>query len=246
MIWIIGGTSEARELINRLDNRDDYIVTIATEGGRDFLKSDNIFVGRLNKDQMVQFVKENNIETIVDLSHPYAKVVTNNARSLSKELKINYLRYVRNKTEYGEDIISLNSYEESYKYLEKIIGTVFFTTGSKNIGDFEKVRGNNRFIYRILPALESIEICRENNIHMRDIVAILGPFSKEFNKIMLSTYKADYCVMKDSGNVGGTIEKIEACKEIGIKPIIITREEEAGFTDIGEILSYLNKNNIND
>ena len=133
------------------------------------------------------------------------------------------------------------SYEECYKYLEKIIGTVFFTTGSKNIGDFEKVRGNNRYIYRVLPALESIEICRENNIHMRDIVAILGPFSKEFNNIMLSTYKADYCVMKDSGNVGGTIEKIEACKEIGIKSIIITREEEVGFTDIGEMLSYLNK-----
>lgn len=246
MIWIIGGTSEARELINRLGNRDDYIVTIATEGGRDFLESNNIFVGRLNKDQMIQFVKENNIQTIVDLSHPYAKIVTNNARSISKELKINYLRYVRNKTEYGEDVISLNSYEECYKYLEKIIGTVFFTTGSKNIGDFEKVRGNNRYIYRVLPALESIEICRENNIHMRDIVAILGPFSKEFNKIMLSTYKADYCVMKDSGNVGGTIEKIEACKEIGIKSIIITREEEVGFTDIGEILRYLNKYKIND
>lgn len=235
MIWIIGGTSEARELVERIDNRTDYIVTIATEGGKEFLDTDNIFVGRLNKDEMIQFVKDNDINTIVDLSHPYAKVVTNNASIISNELGIKYLRYVRNKTDYGNDAISLKSYDECFEYLTKIRGTVFFTTGSKNIGDFEKVRGNNRYIYRILPALESIEVCRENNIHMSDIVAILGPFTMEFNKIMLSTYKANYCVMKDSGDLGGTMEKIEACKELGIKPIIISREDEEGIADLDEI-----------
>ena len=71
---------------------------------------------------------------------------------------------------------------------------------------------------------------------MRDIVAILGPFSKEFNKAMLATYNPDYCVMKDSGDAGGTREKIQACVELDIKPIIIGREdEEEGINDLGEI-----------
>lgn len=239
MIWIIGGTSEARELVNRLGDRKDFVVTIATEGGKDFLNTDNVIIGRLNKEEMIRFAKDNDIDTIVDLSHPYAKIVTDNAKIISEELGIKYLRYVRKKTMHKGDAIYLNSYEECYEYLSQITGTVFFTTGSKNIGGFEKVRGNNRFIYRILPALESIEICNKYNIHMGDIIALLGPFSKEFNKIMLSTYKADYCVMKDSGHVGGTLEKLEACRELGIKPIIIGREDEEGFSNLDNIYSLL-------
>lgn len=239
MIWVIGGTSEARELIDRLGNRRDYIATIATEGGKEFLNSNNVIIGRLNKDGMLRFVKDNNIDTIIDLSHPYAKIVTDNARYVSEELGIKYLRFVRRRTVHEDHVIYLNSYEECYEYLTKLSGTVFFTTGSKNIEDFEKVRGKNRFIYRILPAIESLEICRKNNVHMRDIVAILGPFSKELNKAMLSTYNADYCLMKDSGEIGGTLEKLDACRELGIKPIVIGRNDEIGFSSLEDIYNQL-------
>lgn len=235
MIWIIGGTTEARELIDSLGDFNDYIVTIATEGGKEFLNTDKIFIGRLNKDQMISFAKDNNIHMIVDLSHPYAKIVSDNAKLVAKELNIEYLRYVRKRTDFNEDEIYLNSYEECYEFLSNVKATVFFTTGSKNIRDFEKIRGNNRFIYRVLPALESIQICNDNNIHMNDIVAILGPFSKDLNKALLKNYKTDYCVMKDSGDVGGTLEKVLACRELGIKAIIIGRKEEEISIDLKTI-----------
>ncbi|MDR7870495.1 MAG: precorrin-6A reductase [Tissierellaceae bacterium] len=235
MIWIIGGTSEARRLIERLGDFNNYILTIATEEGKEFFDTDNLFIGRLSRDEMIDFAKDNNIDMIVDLSHPYAKIVSENARFVSEQLDIEYKRYVRKIAVHGGEHIYLNSYEEAYEYILNIKGTIFFTTGSKNIKDFEKVRGDNRFIYRVLPALESIELCKKSDVHMRDIVAILGPFSKEFNKSMLSTYNPDYCVMKDSGHTGGTVEKIQACKDLGIKPIIIGREEEEGIMDLETI-----------
>src|SRR5690554_1939298 len=182
MIWIIGGTSEARKLIDRLGDFNNYILTIATEDGKEFFDTDNLFIGRLSKDEMIDFAKENKIDMIVDLSHPYAKIVSENASFVSEELGIEYVRYVRKIAVHDRDNIYLNSYEEAFDYLSNVKGTVFFTTGSKNIKDFEKVRGDNRFIYRVLPALESIELCKQSDVHMRDIVAILGPFSKEFNK----------------------------------------------------------------
>lgn len=37
MKWIIGGTSEARKLIERLEDFNNYILTIATEDGKEFL-----------------------------------------------------------------------------------------------------------------------------------------------------------------------------------------------------------------
>jgi precorrin-6A/cobalt-precorrin-6A reductase len=228
MKWIIGGTSEARKLIERLEDFNNYILTIATEDGKEFFDTDNLFIGRLSRDEMVDFAKDNNIDMIVDLSHPYAKIVSKNASLVSEELGIEYVRYVRTVAVHDRDNIYINSYDEAFDFL-------FFTTGSKNIKDFEKVRGDNRFIYRVLPALESIELCKKSNVHMRDIVAILGPFSKEFNKAMLAAYNPDYCVMKDSGHAGGTVEKIQACKELGVKPIIIGRDEEEGITDLETI-----------
>ena len=63
----------------------------------------------------------------------------------------------------------------------------------------------------------------------------MGPFSKKFNKAMFAEYDVDYVVMKDSGREGGTIEKIQACGELGIIPIIIGRRDEEGIYDIDEI-----------
>ena len=243
MIWIIGGTSEAREIVNRIKDIDNYIVTMATDGGKEFLHSNKILIGRMNYEEMIEFSKKNKISLIVDLTHPYARIVSENAKKVANTLGIDYIRYIRDKVDVENNIIYLQSYEEAYEYISKISGTVFFTTGSKNIGDFEKIRGNNRFIYRILPALESIEECKKYNVQMKDIVAVLGPFSKEYNKVMFEEYNPKYCVMKDSGHRGGTLEKIKACKELDIIPIVIGRGYENGIRDLNIIENIIREKN---
>lgn len=241
MIWIIGGTSEARRLVNKIGDIEDFIITSATESERQFIDSPKLIIGRMNLDEMLEFVEDRNIELIVDLSHPYAKIVSKNAKKVSNMKNIKYIRYIRSQTEIPSWAVYLKSYDECISYLKNISGTVFFTTGSKNIGDFEKIRGQNRFIYRILPALESIEECRKYNVHMKDIVAMLGPFSTKFNKSIFHEYDADYVVMKDSGKSGGTLERINACKELGITPIIIGRTEESGIENLEEIEKLIRK-----
>ena len=235
MIWLIGGTSEARELVNRIKDLNNIIITSATETEKEFIDFSNLIVGRMSYDEMLKFIEENNISMIVNLAHPYATIVTENAKKAAMESDIKYIRYIRKRTADSRDGIYLNSYEEAYDYISKLDGNIFFTTGSKNIGDFEKVRGNNRFIYRILPAMESIKECKKHNVGLKDIIAILGPFSKEYNKTMFKEYDVDYVIMKDSGSRGGTIEKLQGCKELGIIPIIIGREEEKGIDNLDKV-----------
>ncbi len=213
---------------------DNFIVTVATDSGKEFIQSPRLCKGRMDYEEMLYFIQKNNISLIVDLTHPYARLVSENAKKAAEKMNIEYIRYTRKTTDKLEGVY-LNSYEEAYEYLKGIRGTVFFTTGSKNIGDFEKVRGENRFIYRILPALESIQICRKYSVKLKDIVAVLGPFSLEYNKAMFKEYGAHYVVMKDSGEEGGTMDKIRACKELGITPIIIGREMEEGVTSLDSI-----------
>lgn len=235
MIWIIGGTSEGREIIFRIKDLDEYIVTIATDGGKEFISTDKLIVGRMEYDEMFIFAKEYKITMIVDLTHPYAEIVSSNAKKMSKELGIKYIRYIRDKVDIMPNSIYLKNYEESYEYLSNVHGTVFFTTGSKNIGEYEEIKKDNRFIYRILPALDSIKQCIKYNVSMRDIVALLGPFSTEYNKAMFKEYEAEYCIMKDSGEKGGTMEKIQACEELGIQSIVIGRKDEIGINNLDHI-----------
>ena len=59
------------------------------------------------------------------------------------------------------------------------------------------------------------------------------------NIAMFREFKPDYIVTKDSGKIGGTDEKIEACLELGIKPIIIKRDLEEGFKSLIDLEKYI-------
>jgi precorrin-6A/cobalt-precorrin-6A reductase len=168
---------------------------------------------------------------VVDVTHPYATEVSRNARQVCQESAIHYRRYVR-ETSDREGTICVRSIEECAAFLKTISGSVFFTTGSKNIPDFQKVRGQNRFIYRVLPTPASLETCHQHHVAMKDIVAVLGPISEAFNIAMFQEYHAEYVVMKDSGKTGGTPQKLSACHKLGIISVLICRKDEEGISDL--------------
>ena len=221
MIWIIGGTTESTILISKIKGILKYVISVATYSGSEVIddEDENIVVSRMNYDEMLEFIKIQNIETVIDMSHPYAIEVSKNARLACNKLKIKYLRFAREKTEF-ENVIYVNSISECIDFLKTIKGHVLFTTGIKNIVDFEAIKDKDkhRFIYRVLPTIFSIQECINNNIKMKDIIGMLGPFSEELNISIFKEYNADYVVMKDSGSVGGTPEKIEACINVGLLP----------------------------
>ena len=57
--------------------------------GRDLSTRDmqrNVILGKLTKDDMKKFIKENKVKQIIDATHPYAIEVSKNAIECSKEL----------------------------------------------------------------------------------------------------------------------------------------------------------------
>lgn len=242
MIWVIGGTCETVELVQKIRDKMEYIITAATEAEREFLVDEKLIVCRIDEKEVENFIRDNSIDLVVDLSHPYAFEVTKNAREAAEKFNINYIRYVRQKTKDIEDCIYLDSISQCREFLKHINGCVFFTTGSKNIKDFESVRGNNRFVYRVLPTLESIAECQKKNIKIKDIIAALGPFSEDLNFAMFKEYDADYVVMKDSGKEGGTDEKVQACRRLNIEVVIIGRNNEDGADDIDDVINLIRQN----
>ena len=241
MIWIIGGTTESSILISRIKGLLKYVISVATYSGREVIddeEHENVVVSRMNYEEMLEFIRVQNIETVIDMSHPYAVEVSENARLACENKKIKYLRFVRKKTEF-KNVVCVNSLGQCIEFLKVIQGCVLFTTGIKNIKDFEAIKDKRRFIYRVLPTIFSMQECASNNIKMKDIIGMLGPFSEELNVSVFKEYAADYVVMKDSGEVGGTPQKIDACFKCGITPVVIGRSFENGIDDMDKLLEMI-------
>lgn len=228
MIWIIGGTSESREFIGGFKDDEDIIITVTTEYGKSLIENRSVIVGRLNLSDMINFIEENGIGLIIDMSHPFAVEVSSNAIEASNRKNISYVRYIRT-TRQSEDAIIEDSMDDLLSRIDEITGNILFTTGSKDIPKFEKVRGDSRHIYRILPLISSLEIAVDSGVSADDVICMKGPFTKELNIEMIKNYNIEYMVMKESGENSGFSDKIKACKQAGVKPIVLKRMEEVGL-----------------
>ena len=252
MILILGGTSDSLVLATEISKLYPVILSVATEMGnqaasklKDICK---IEVGRKDLEQLKNFMKENEVKLLIDGTHPYAVVVSENGRKAASETGIEYIRYSRP----GADkegvekpdgkIIWLDDYESAAFYLNERDGNIFSTLGSKNIGGLiRKINDKKRITARVLPDSASVNILSEEGLNYDQIIAMKGPFSMEMNYLMLKEKKAAFLLTKDSGDAGGFKEKLEAASKLGIEVIVIKRSEmENGgnvFTEFQDLLS---------
>ena len=120
------------------------------------------------------------------------------------------------------------------------------TTGSKTLDIFTRRlldQPNTRVIARMLPRIDDLEKCEKLGFPQKDIVAIQGPFTKEFNTALYKQYGVTTMITKESGKAGSVDEKLEAALELGIETIMIKRPKiqyENAYSDFESILTYLN------
>lgn len=230
MILLLAGTSDARELALKIkDAGYDLLSTVVTENAAKELMQTglNVQVGRLTDTEMVDLIQCKKVEVIVDASHPFAEEASKNAIRAAAKAKVPYIRYEReSQTFHYEKMIVAASYEEAADIAATKKGVVMLTTGSKTLQIFtEKLLENPdiRLIARMLPRLDNIEKCEQLGFPQKNIVAIQGPFTKEFDQALYKQYGVTVMITKESGKVGSVDEKVEAAKDLGIEIIMIGR-----------------------
>lgn len=241
MIWILGGTHEVPLLINKLKDYSDIIVTVVTDEAREFLPKDlKVRVGALTEKEKCDFVRKNNIDLIIDMTHPFAKHIKKSIKDFAQKLGIKFVRYNRPILEFKDsDILYVKSYDEAIRKIKSLSGTFFFTTGVNEADRFFLVKGDNRFVFRILPSVSSVKKITDIGVSLKDICAMLGPFSTDLNEALLKTYNADYLVTKNSGDGSGIKEKLEAAKKLGVKVIMIETETVEGIDSLDKLKKIL-------
>ncbi len=227
MIWVIGGTKDSRDFLEKIVNSTtDIIVTTATEYGGKLLENLPLKVvcKKLTYPMMLEFIESEKIDKIVDLSHPYAVEVSQNALQASKEKGIEYFRFEREETSFlPKKYREFEKIESVIDYLERVEGNILVTLGSNNIPHFSTMKNLNNCYFRILPKWDMVKRCEDVGILPKNIIAMQGPFSKNMNRAMIEQYDIKYLVTKQAGDTGGEKEKIESADEMGVEVIFLTR-----------------------
>ena len=248
-ILIFAGTTEGRELSECLAATGiAHTLCVATDYGEVVLKEHplvKVHRGRMNQEEIREYIKTGGFGAVVDATHPYAEVVTQNIRNAMLNMDIPYLRLKREnsvsssyeKIQYFKDSVSCA------KALEKIDGNILLTTGSKELSVFvEYIDRKERLYVRVLPGIESLKLCMECGIAGKQILALQGPFTTQMNEAMLQQYHIKCLVTKASGNAGGYQEKLDAAERLGISVFVIgcpVEEESYTFEEVCKQLEML-------
>jgi precorrin-6A/cobalt-precorrin-6A reductase len=238
-ILVLGGTTEGRAL---LCYGLPIIYSVTTTYGAELAgenKNTQIVVGRMDSSELEKFIRESNIVCVIDATHPYASEAHDNIRAACLASETPLMRIDRKAlTSTAGNIVRVNSIEEAADYIESRTGNVLLTTGSKNLEAYEAVNERSRLFARVLPDPEVIKKCVECGFDSGHIIAMQGPFSVLMNEEMIRMTKAQWLVTKDSGDIGGIKEKIEAAHNCNIGIILVERPQKVSGSDITESLLW--------
>lgn len=240
---VFAGTNEGRRICEFLAaNKIPVTACVATEYGSWVMPETEYITireGRLSKDEMDEIIQD--FDLVIDATHPYAKLVSENIRLAVEKMEKEYIRIIRPQLNY-ENVIKVASIDEACEYLNKTRGNVLITTGSKELEPYKLVDGyQERLFFRFLPTIEVLNECKRLQIKPSNIICMQGPFSININKAMLEQINAEYLVTKETGQTGGFIEKLEAAKHQGVKVILIGRPSKEEGLDMDSACLMLRK-----
>lgn len=242
-ICIFAGTTEGRRIAEILNGDAEITVCVATEYGEillDHINGITVHTGRLDEPEMEVFFKTNNFGLIIDATHPYAVIATNNIRIAAENCGVALMRILRRVESHETNAVYVSSVAEARDYLANREGNIFLTTGSKELSSYEGL-DMQKVWARVLPSHSSLDMCEKAGIPSSHIIAAQGPFSYDVNLAQLKMINAKYLVTKSSGTSGGYEEKINAAFDFGAVPVIIGEPpQDCGYT-LEEAVSKLEK-----
>lgn len=274
-ILIFAGTTEGRKLSECLaESGICNTLSVATEYGEFVLKEHplvKVCQGRMDREEIREFIEKGDFGAVVDATHPYADAVTENIRFAMEKTKIPYIQLKRelsvcerreeqkngkpdeNEETQGKrerereketrgEIFYFNSHETCAAALEKEKGAVLLTTGSRELGKYCAHEGlKDRLYVRVLPGKESISLCEEWGIRGKQLIAMQGPFTVMMNEALIDQYGISCLVTKVSGKPGGYPEKLAAAKRAGIPVFVVGHPGDEEGDSFEEVCCKLEK-----
>ena len=240
-ICVFAGTTEGRKLVEFLSGQDCFVTAcVATDYGRTLIEPAEkltILEKRLDCDAMAEMFQQENYDLVVDATHPYAAIVTDNINKACGQTKTEYMRLLREESDAVDGAVYVPDALGAVEYLNEHEGNILLTTGSKELHLYTGIHDFAERVYpRVLPMQASLTACENAGVKVSHIIAVQGPFTEEMNIAQLHAIQAAYLVTKDGGSTGGFDDKADAAKKAGARLIVIGRPPQLEGYSFSEVV----------
>ncbi|MBO6960928.1 MAG: precorrin-6A/cobalt-precorrin-6A reductase [Prochlorococcus marinus CUG1438] len=208
-VWILSGTSDGPSIAKRLieQNYSVFVSVLTYRAGQSYIRNPklHIITGKLkNINEIINFIKKNKIKCVVDVTHPFATIISKNLNAACKEINTPLLSFERqsqikfsNNFNYIEDLKGINKGNLENKNILLAIGSRFLNDTAKY---YMGCKAN--VFTRVLPTPESITKAFGSCIKNSNI-AILEPSKNDeviLEKNLCDFWGIDYVICRESGS----------------------------------------------
>lgn len=214
-------------------NRVEGIVCVANAIGKMILPEDTEFtkviVNRMSYGQMVDFIKDNKVDVVIDATMPYAQKVSANITDAVKQVKAEgrNVKLVRIDDERDPEILGVTYFDEVNEmmdYLNSKRGNIMVTAGNTDLLSFKEISNFESRIYARMVMVNSyINLMEKEGFLKSHFVFDKGVFGIEQNLEMIRRYNIKFFVSKDNGKESGIFAKAEAARRAHIELIVLRR-----------------------
>ncbi len=251
MILVMGGTSEARDLVECLDvSKIVYATTTRNPAHLSRFRSfpQVHLIGPMNRAQIVRVIENYDVKKLLDATHPFAVNASANAIAACAECKIDYLRLERPRVEipHTELIRIISSFDRAARVIREMVDKkrILLSIGVKHLRYFRELFEDPEYeVYcQVLDIPESLEMAGRCGIPLDRVLTADGVPTMENVHRILMDFQLDLMVFKESGYRGGTDAKIKAGMVTKTPMILIDRPQityPAAYDSVEDLVSML-------
>jgi precorrin-6A/cobalt-precorrin-6A reductase len=239
-ILILGGTTEARELGQQLAGRDGMEVVLSLAGRTASPLAQAVPVRRGGfggVDGLAQYLREHEIDALIDATHPYAPTISAHAWSAASQTNTPVIALCRPPwmPVAGDQWIDAGDASEAALALGAPPRNVFLAVGRQEISHFAAAPQHRYLIRSVDPVEPPLAAA-----HARYLLA-RGPFEEAQERDLLLAHAIDVVVAKNSGG-SATYGKIAAARALGLPVVLLRRPQPSAApraASVGEAVEWL-------
>lgn len=219
-ILVLGGTTEATRLAERLATRPDIEATLSYAGRTDAPAAQPIPVrigGFGGAEGLAHYLVEKAIDLVIDATHPFAQRISANAAIAAHATGTPLFVYTRKPWEAvpGDNWTEVADNAGVIAALGPAPRRVFLTIGRLGVGDF-RATTQHHYVIRTIDAPDAHDLPASHQL-----ILARGTFTVEAEIALMQTHGIEVLVTKNSGGEA-TYGKIAAARALHLPVILVT------------------------
>lgn len=215
-VLLLGGTAEARALAGRLHPGVQIVSSLAGRVPDPALPVGPVRVGGFGgADGLRKWLVDNEVDAVVDATHPFAATITATAARACADLGVAHLVLHRPPWNPGAAQLVGSDQEAAEAVAAECFSTVFLTTGRSGARAFRN--SDAWFLIRVVTAPDAADLPRRHRL-----ILSRGPYSHDGEAALLRDHRIDALVTKNSGGEL-TRAKLDAAAALGVAVVMIDR-----------------------